>query len=86
MHHIEYDNGGSSGLSSRSKGIIGGVVGGVGGAIVIALILFFIYRKRKSHKELDMESYRPQSDYSDSLSLPEPMSENLMSQKPHHPY
>lgn len=43
--------GGSTGLSSQAKGIIGGVVGGIGGAILlggIALVCWRIWGKKKN--------------------------------------
>jgi len=55
----------SDGLSQKSKAIIGGCVGGIGGAIVLGMIAFWwIARWKKHRREIDMESYRPESDYS----------------------
>lgn len=55
----------NDGLSQKSKAIIGGCVGGIGGAIVLGIIAFWcITRWKRQRREIDMESYRPESDYS----------------------
>lgn len=55
----------NDGLSQKSKAIIGGCVGGIGGAIVLGIIAFWcINRWKRQRREIDMESYRPESDYS----------------------
>lgn len=53
------DNSGSSGLSSKSKSIIGGVVGGVGGAILLGGIAIVAWRlrKKRQNQENDEDDY-----------------------------
>jgi hypothetical protein len=59
----------NDGLSQKSKAIIGGCVGGIGGAIVLGTITFWcITRWKRQRREIDMESYRPESDYASGLS------------------
>jgi hypothetical protein len=52
-------NGGSSGLTSTSKKIIGGVVGGVLGAIILGVIatLYFRLRRKRQDREAEEEDY-----------------------------
>lgn len=69
-----------SGLSQKSKAIIGGCVGGIGGAIVLGVIAFWWVTRWKRHRrEIDMESYRPESDYSG-------LSVNSQPPRSHEPY